>query len=195
MNSLLSAIKAFVVKNRPAYKDDLGNGKYDIKKLPEECVPDSVIDNIRKAQSVADEALGISNVAFDNAKSIDEALTDANVQFGNTYRGYDLRNTVFEKKLLYAGYFITGYDDIPQGKILKLNAYVKNSEYSTYATILNRDYIESFVVGDNTLLADRTTIYRIGKDGIIIGSSTPDSIKKFKITVDDTGTISATEVT
>lgn len=31
--------------------------------------------------------------------------------------------------------------------------------------------------------------------GIIINSSTPDSTKKFKITVDDTGTISATEVT
>ena len=42
MNSLISAIKAFVLKSRPAYKDYLGNGKYDIKKLPEECVPDSV---------------------------------------------------------------------------------------------------------------------------------------------------------
>lgn len=30
--------------------------------------------------------------------------------------------------------------------------------------------------------------------GIIINSSTPNSTKKFKITVDDTGTISATEV-
>ena len=32
-------------------------------------------------------------------------------------------------------------------------------------------------------------------DDIIISSSTPDSTKKFKITVDDSGTISATEVT
>ena len=32
-------------------------------------------------------------------------------------------------------------------------------------------------------------------DGVIISSSTPDSTKKFKITVDDSGTISATEVT
>ena len=32
-------------------------------------------------------------------------------------------------------------------------------------------------------------------DDVIINSSTPDSTKKFKITVDDTGTISATEVT
>ena len=32
-------------------------------------------------------------------------------------------------------------------------------------------------------------------DGVIISSSTADSTKKFKITVDDSGTISATEVT
>lgn len=38
------------------------------------------------------------------------------------------------------------------------------------------------------------SIQRVGGD-VIIPSSTPDSTKKFKITVDDTGTISATEVT
>ena len=38
------------------------------------------------------------------------------------------------------------------------------------------------------------TIQRVGDD-IIISSSTPDSTKKFKITVDDSGTIKATEVT
>lgn len=37
-------------------------------------------------------------------------------------------------------------------------------------------------------------IQRVGDD-VIISSSTPDSTKKFKITVDDSGTISATEVT
>ena len=38
------------------------------------------------------------------------------------------------------------------------------------------------------------TIQQIGDD-VIINSSTPDSTKKFKITVDDSGTLSATEVT
>ena len=33
------------------------------------------------------------------------------------------------------------------------------------------------------------------EEGMVINSSTPNSTKKFKITVDDTGTISATEVT
>ena len=38
------------------------------------------------------------------------------------------------------------------------------------------------------------TIQRAGAD-VIIGSSTADSTKRFKITVDDSGTLSATEVT
>lgn len=69
MNSLLSAIKAFVLKNRPAYKDYLGNGKYDVKKLPEECVPDSVNANIRTAQNKADSAYDNADLAYSEAES------------------------------------------------------------------------------------------------------------------------------
>ena len=36
---------------------------------------------------------------------------------------------------------------------------------------------------------------RIADDGIILPSSTAGSTKKFKLTVDDTGAVSATEVT
>ena len=42
---------------------------------------------------------------------------------------------------------------------------------------------------------DIEQLWSIQKDGVIISSSTPDSTKKFKITVDDSGTIKATEVT
>ena len=38
-------------------------------------------------------------------------------------------------------------------------------------------------------------LWSISKDGVVISSSTANSTKKFKITVDDSGTISATEVT
>ena len=69
MNGLISAIKAFVLKNRPAYKDYLGNGKYDVKKLPEECVPDSVNTNIRTAQNKADSAYDKADSAYDEASS------------------------------------------------------------------------------------------------------------------------------
>ena len=178
MNSLLSAIKAFVLKSRPAYKDDLGNGKYNIKKLPEECIPDSVYAKIRTVKSMVDA------VNKEYSISLDE-----------NPRGYNLMETGLDRRLLYGGYTIQSSDDIPNGKVLKLHKVIKNAQGFIYETVLNDDYIESFVVGTGILLKDRTTIYRIGKDGIIIGSSTPNSTKKFKITVDDTGTISATEVT
>lgn len=77
MNSLLSAIKAFVLKNRPAYKDYLGNGKYDVKKLPEECVPDSVINGIRKAQSTANNAQSTANNAQSAANNAQSTANDA----------------------------------------------------------------------------------------------------------------------
>ena len=38
-------------------------------------------------------------------------------------------------------------------------------------------------------------LWGISKDGVVISSSTPDSTKKFKITVDDSGALTATEVT
>ena len=77
MNGLLSAIKAFVLKNRPAYKDYLGNGKYDIKKLPEECVPDSVNNNIKNAKSKADSAYSKANSAYSKANAAQSAANDA----------------------------------------------------------------------------------------------------------------------
>ena len=38
-------------------------------------------------------------------------------------------------------------------------------------------------------------VWEISKYGVIINSSTANSTKKFKITVDDSGNITATEVT
>ena len=42
---------------------------------------------------------------------------------------------------------------------------------------------------------DTTTLFQNGDDSMILKSSTANSTKKFRITVDDSGTISATEVT
>ena len=87
MNSLLSAIKAFVLKNRPAYKDYLGNGKYDVKKLPEECVPDSVNANIRTAQNKADSAYSKANSAYSKANSA----------YNNADSAYDRADSAYDK--------------------------------------------------------------------------------------------------
>ena len=51
-----------------------------------------------------------------------------------------------------------------------------------------------FAVGNGTSATARKNAFEVVDGGIVIPSSTSGSTKKFKITVDDTGTISATEV-
>ena len=52
-----------------------------------------------------------------------------------------------------------------------------------------------FVVGNGTGDLARSNAFEVTTDGgIIVPSSTPNSTKKFKITVDDSGTLTATEV-
>ena len=51
-----------------------------------------------------------------------------------------------------------------------------------------------FAVGNGTSHTARKNAFEVVNDGIIIPSSTSGSTKKFKITVNDSGTISATEV-
>ena len=320
MNSLLSAIKAFVLKNRPAYKDYLGNGKYNIKKLPEECLPDSVNDNIRMAKRKADSAYNEAHSAYNKADSAynkassaynkassayDEAsdinsrlftLTNLNHNFktfehtvakepnirtevadtngisdipltestapmkcyfdivlkdsnNNRIGGY----TVFDGKIVrgitkisemyrlfidervelgsdgYAelkiGYWLNSNDNLWRkniGVVISLpSADINNSNISAvfihaYGALVDVDNYapwpsicvplagtnDAGVVYASDKTDDQTVPVSIDKNGYlwckdagIINSSTPDSTKKFKITVDDTGTISATEVT
>ena len=73
-----------------------------------------------------------------------------------------------------------------------------NANYITIGKIKNQIiHIEELLSEELKMLDEKFiphTIQRAGSD-VIINSSTPDSTKKFKITVDDAGTISATEVT
>ena len=174
------------VKTGTYYAYDIDTGDYvstftsDIRtfsKLDPRYIPDRVLNAVHKAEEAS------------------EALTNYGIPLYKYSKGRELRDTDLDEHLLYGHYYIAGEENIPSGNILRLYRNVENSKYTTYATVLNHDYIESFYVDDDTFLSNRTIIFRIGKDGIIIGSSTPNSTKKFKITVDDTGAISATEVT
>lgn len=224
MNSLLSAIKAFVLKSRPAYKDYLGNGKYDVKKLPEECVPDSVNDDIIRvrsmanaAQITANAALNGSNVAQSTANEIKNAVQPTD-EYNNgikikTYMGFknileqggspimssDTNGCIYFRKSsdqtgvnlvignrdnsdnLASRCASIGKDGLTLSKNSKIYAPVKSSTYGPIISIYNdnnRAYVE------------------FTKDAcLVLPSHTPKSTKKFEITVDDTGTISATEVT
>ena len=69
------------------------------------------------------------------------------------------------------------------------NAWFAGDVYTGSTSGTNKDE------GSKKLATEEYVNGRITEDSIIIKSSTPDSTKKFKITVDDSGTIFATEVT
>ena len=216
MNSLLSAIKAFVLKSRPAYKDDLGNGKYDVKKLPEECVPDSVNDNIRMAQSTADAAQSTADAAqspadtakstADAAKSTAEAAqSTANTAKSTADTAKSTADTAVqpnkegENKCWY-------WMDNPYSKYSIVTTAIGATGGTALDIIVNEEYPSVAFVPPIYMAKQADFEFRrfsstyphpliTGIGGIVVYSSTSGSTKKFKITVDDTGTISATEVT
>ena len=250
MNSLLSAIKAFVLKNRPAYKDDLGNGKYDIKKLPEECLPDSVNDNIRKAQSVAENvqitAALKENPVFtgsfsQNRKESSKVGRYSHAEGGDTTASGDYShaegssttasgstshaeggsttasgikshaegyNTTASGEWSHAeGYYTTASGMSSHAEGFHTKASGNYSHVQGKHNIDNSDGKYAIIVGNGTSDTARSNAHTLDWEGnawfsgtvegtaIIVKSSTPDSTKKFKITVDDTGTLSATEIT
>ena len=112
----------------------------------------------------------------------------------------DVTSTVSDYKI-YLGSF---YDDLNEATV-EVYLYSSNSPFYEGELSLNYDgtygvtYTFSLDITVNeeaTVLPDiclSDSIQRVGND-IIIPSSTPDSTKKFKITVDDSGTITATEI-
>lgn len=222
MNGLLSAIKAFVLKNRPAYKDYLGNGKYDIKKLPEECVPDSVNNNIKNAKSKADSAYSKANSAYSKANAAQSTANEIKnaVQPAGKYNsGIKIKTYIGFKDILdqYSSPVISsdingliylrkssnqtgvnlvigngtgtgsaagtsiGSDGLMFSENFKIHARVTSSSYGPIISVYNN--------------IDRVYVEFTKDACLVLPSSTFESTKKFKITVDDTGTISATEVT
>ena len=70
-----------------------------------------------------------------------------------------------------------------------------NNSVNKYITsvLSGGDYIKCYKFSQGSSNIEQ--LWGISKDGVVISSSTANSTKKFKITVDDPGTISATEVT
>ena len=76
------------------------------------------------------------------------------------------------------------------GAVLSCYNYVAN-KYITSVLSGNKN-IECWKFSQGSTTMER--LWGIFEDGVVISSSTADSTKKFKITVDDSGTITATEV-
>ena len=271
MNSLISAIKSFVLKSRPAYKDYLGNGKYDIKKLPEECLPDSVDNKIKIVQSSAalkenpvftgsfsqnrkesskvgycshaegiettasgdyshaegwhttasgesSHAEGIETTASGDYSHAEGCVTTASADYSHA----EGNNATASERYSHAeGWHTTASGESSHAEGIETTAsgesshaegyYAKASgryshvqgKYNIYD--LNEKY--AHIVGNGASDTARSNAHTLDWEGnawyagtvegtaMIVKSSTPDSTKKFKITVDDTGTVSATEVT
>lgn len=83
----------------------------------------------------------------------------------------------------------------------EFNGQILTGETGSIAGRSGANIIIADNIPDNSITAyssvnDKTEkVWEISKYGVIINSSTSGSIKKFKITVDDSGTIKATEVT
>lgn len=248
MNSLLTAIKAFVLKSRPAYKDDLGNGKYDVKKLPEECLPDNVANvqqlsqlssNIKKTISSFTDSLYVRQKMQD---TVNETLSSGTLLVGlssfyaipedvpfehGTISGQikiKIKSITTPKVIAFADVRIDittsnyGHElgQVSYGSGETITAYVaasSNPYYPRKLMCVCSDYvyyekieisIEYDTYADGQINPEKIgevrgrlkkVERRISDNSIIISSSTPNSTKKFKLTVDDSGTLKATEVT
>ena len=215
MNSLLSAIKAFVLKSRPAYKDYLGNGKYDIKKLPEECIPDSVDNKIKIVQSAAAlKANPVFTGSFSQNRKKDSQVGDYSHAEGYSttasgeYSHAEGEYTTASGLSSHAeGGYTTASGEYSHAEGEHTTASGSYSHVQGKYNIDDSDGKYSNIVGNGTSDTTRSNAHTLDWEGnawyagtvegtaMIVKSSTPSSTKKFKITVDDTGTISATEVT
>lgn len=96
--------------------------------------------------------------------------------------GYATTSVVFDRK------YLPDLKTLTNAQLYNKNSYLVCDQNSTVFWI--------DIDSPNSLIAPKSYVdARITQKEVILESSTKDSTKKFKITVDDTGTIKATEVT
>ena len=175
--------------------------RYDIKRLPEELLPKTVATKA-EVQTSANAAQSTANAAQSTAKSLSaEVARCANGLFvnpGSNIPGEMYTNFV----VLHAG---NRNDAVSGENISGINLYVSDGSLvgvNTKALI----YIQPPSARDDfpmirfRAIANRAVRHLTGVEladisAITINSSTPNSTKKFRIVVDDSGTLSTVEVT
>ena len=127
-----------------------------------------------------------SSIAFDSFYGDDAYIAcDYNGVGGIERQEYELIGT---NKAGFKGDYIQAYYSI----VLKL----RDAPYYLYISATTNGEIEIEKRGSGLASGgETTTLFKNGDRSMILKSSTEGSTKKFKITVDDSGTISATEVT
>ena len=127
-----------------------------------------------------------SSITFDSFyDNYAEITSDFNGVGGIDRQGYELIGTNMAG---FTGKYIQAYYSI----VLKL----RDAPYYLYISATTNGEIEIEKRGTGLASGgETTTLFKNGDRSMILKSSTEGSTKKFKITVDDSGTISATEVT
>ena len=148
------------------------------------------------AQSIAETARHEAYNAFDKAQAAkhaaDAAIAQLNYDNGHFYTRSDLKTPLNLRSIMSMGDFMF-YDYTLGGYIIASAG--RANEYFISGVVLEGavHYIAS---DSHTNLDDTTFTFHIQQvSSVILQSSTTSSTKQFKITVDDSGTISATEVT
>ena len=222
--------------------------RYDIKKLPVECLPNGVAKtkDVRAAKSAAAAAQSTANDAKTAAETAQTTANAAqttaenalervvepytrNVQMAPLYKngGFSAWRDVVQK-ISYnktEGYFfVNAFDttalkkeDMPKG-VFCVNVYLENKSATAFLTKgVNASgsgswYVSGFAVitekhfrTGEVLYVSSNDISQIeakglfltfrAPDSMLLKSSTANSTKQFRITVDDTGALTTTEIT
>lgn len=148
------------------------------------------------AQSIAEAARHEAYNAFDKAESAedtaDAAIAQLNYDNGHFYTRGDLKTPLTLRSISQIGTFM--FNDYTLGGYIIASVSWGDKRFIS-GVVLEKavHYISS---DPHTNLDDTTFTFKVQQvPNIILESSTYGSTKKFKITVDDSGTISATEVT
>lgn len=148
------------------------------------------------AQSTAEAARHEAYNAFDKAQAAentaDAAIAELNYINGHFYTRSDLKTPLNLRSIMSIGTFMFG--DYTLGGYIIASVSLGNG-YLISGVVLEKAV--HYIASDrHTNLDDTTFTFKVQQvPNIILESSTTGSSKKFKITVDDTGALTATEVT
>ena len=223
--------------------------KYDIKKVPQELIPDTIARSadVAKVKTKADDAFYQANTAQTTADNAQTAANSAQAAADINKEALDcafssVATFTFDKqtsgrdKLGFNGYYyykISDFNPAPENvtsfkgtresgaELSRITIGNNCVEYGLFIIVASAGVCSlpitetdtmSFTAPSAGLYARYTADYPIQTagtgeftlrestgsfsiTGLLLKSSTTGSTKKFKITVDDTGTLSATEVT
>lgn len=200
VNKLLSKIDAVGVVAAEASNVAVKN-KNDIASLNKNL--NDVADSVNEAQSAAEAAQSTAEKANNEAynafvkaqaaeNTADAAIAQLEYSNGHFYTRSDAKTPLKLRSIRSIGTFM--FYDYELGGYIIANTSCGDTCF-IHGVVLEKavHYISS---DSHTNLDDTTFTFRLQQvNNVILQSSTTGSTKQFKITVDDTGTLTATEVT